>query len=62
MDRCFYTVNVKVGELPTEEQLKKNLLPVRDDLWELFDFIRKNDVKAIAQQEEETNPTDSTEA
>ena len=52
MDRCFYTVDVKAGDLPTEEQLKKNLLPERDDLWELFAFFRKNNTGATIPQEE----------
>jgi len=59
MDRCFYTVDVKAGDLPTEEQLKKNLLPERDDLWELFAFIRKNPSGVTMPDEGKTEPMEN---
>ncbi len=43
LDHRFYTYSLKVRDLPTEEQLKTNPLPERDDIWELFDFFQKEE-------------------
>lgn len=34
----FYTGRTKVRDLPTEEQLRRNHLPERDGVWELFRY------------------------
>ena len=62
LDRCFYTVDVKAGDLPTEEQLKKNLLPERDDLWELFAFMRKKPSGATMPDEGQTDPVENAQS
>ena len=43
LDHRFYTYSLKVRDLPTEEQLKANPLPERDDIGELFDFFQKEE-------------------
>ena len=41
LDHRFYTARLKVRDLPTEDQLRTNPLPERDDVWEFFQFLQR---------------------
>ena len=41
LDHRFYTDKLKVRDLPTEEQLRSNPLPERDDVWDFFQFLQR---------------------
>ena len=45
LDHRFYTYPIKARDLPTEDQLKVNPLPERDDIWELFEYFQKEEKK-----------------
>jgi hypothetical protein len=36
-----YTDRLKVRDLPTEEQLRRNPLPERDDVWDFFQYLQR---------------------
>ena len=41
LDHRFYTDKLKVRDLPTEEQLRTNPLPERDEVWDFFQFLQR---------------------
>ena len=41
LDHRFYTDRLKVRDLPTEEQLRRNPLPERDDVWDFFQYLQR---------------------
>ena len=41
LDHRFYTDRLSIRNLPTEEQLRNNPLPERDDVWDFFQFLQR---------------------
>ena len=53
LDHRFYTYPIKVRDLPTEEQLRANPLPERDEIWDFFRFLQNRN------EEEESLPPET---